>query len=69
MTTDELRAAMQALGMTRQQTADALAVSIETLHGWMTPGGKKGRSISPTAARVMSWAVARGGFPPDWPTT
>ena len=67
MTPDEFRAAMQTLGLTRQQTADALAVSIETLHGWLTPGGKKGRAIRPTVARVMAWAAARGGFPEDWP--
>lgn len=66
---DEIRAALKTLGWTREQAAANLGVSISAVHQWCAPtNNAKHRAISGPAQLILTWALARGGLPDDWPT-
>ena len=65
---ETIRGALKTLGWTRAQAAANLGVSLDTVHQWCAPvSNAKHRSISGPALRILTWALARGGLPDDWP--
>lgn len=61
---DALRAMMKSAGITRQETADLLEVSIHTVKAWLKPDGAAGANPCPsTAVDALAWKLGRSRLP------
>ncbi|CUH53046.1 helix-turn-helix transcriptional regulator [Shimia sp. R11_0] len=67
MTTDELRDALDRLGITAEKLAEIIGTSPVTVRRWlMDPDKPTHRQVPPTAAKVIGWII-EGGRPKEWP--